>query len=206
MCTKALKPNVPIFCQHPCSQRSDNIVARRENILLSFFMFSVEPPTNVTFFCHNLHNLLKWSYNQTVPGLRFRVEIRSLERSLPAMLTEYGCSFSLVCNREDSIFVITVLITAETDAPRLFLTCSPPENMWVDPPDLHANISLGTHPSDDIMLSVTAVVGQNESDPAPADGITFSYFGDSLVEQKCEGLMATAAGSRVAESVPAAVV
>lgn len=69
------------------------IVVRCENISIFSFMFSVEPPTNVTFFCHNLKNLLQWSYGEPVPGLRFRVEIRSLERSLAALLTEYGCSF-----------------------------------------------------------------------------------------------------------------
>ncbi|XP_075906964.1 growth/differentiation factor 10b [Nelusetta ayraudi] len=35
----------------------------------------VEPPTNVTFHCHNMHNVLKWSYGEMVPGLRFRIDI-----------------------------------------------------------------------------------------------------------------------------------
>ncbi|NP_001347763.1 interferon gamma receptor 1 precursor [Takifugu rubripes] len=116
------------------------------NAFLLFLWFlptytHVEPPTNVTFFCHNLKNLLQWSYDELVPGLRFRVEIRSLE--------------------------------------------SPKEDMWVDPPALQANISLNIDPSDDNMLSVIAVVGQNESEPAPDNGITFSYSRESLVQQKC---------------------
>lgn len=93
---KCLKRNFPIFCQRILlSCFFIIIVVQCENIFFFsfFFMFSVEPPTNVTLFCHNLKNLLQWSYDEPVPGLRFRVEIRSLERSLPALLTEYGFSF-----------------------------------------------------------------------------------------------------------------
>ncbi|TNN74254.1 hypothetical protein EYF80_015497 [Liparis tanakae] len=35
----------------------------------------VAPPINVTLHCHNLHNVLKWSYTHCPPGLRFRVDI-----------------------------------------------------------------------------------------------------------------------------------
>lgn len=66
------------------------------------------------------------------------------------------------------------------------MTRSPSEDMWVDPPALHANISLPIDPSDDNMLSVVAVVGLNESEPAPEKGLTFSYSKESLVQQKCE--------------------
>lgn len=61
--------------------------------------------------------------------------------------------------------------------------------LWVDPPALHANLSLLTNPVDDNLVSVTAVVGKNESEGAPADGIQFSYVRDSLVKHKCECLV-----------------
>lgn len=49
---------------------------------LKVFVSPVEPPTNVTFHCHNLHDLLRWSYELPAPaGLRFRVNISSVERS-----------------------------------------------------------------------------------------------------------------------------
>lgn len=48
---------------------------------LNVFVSSVEPPTNVTFRCHNLEDLLQWSYEPWVEGLRFRVNILSLQRS-----------------------------------------------------------------------------------------------------------------------------
>uniref|UniRef100_A0A8C2ZRR4 Fibronectin type-III domain-containing protein n=1 Tax=Cyclopterus lumpus TaxID=8103 RepID=A0A8C2ZRR4_CYCLU len=35
----------------------------------------LEPPINVTLQCRNMHNVLKWSYTQFPPGLRFRVNI-----------------------------------------------------------------------------------------------------------------------------------
>lgn len=39
---------------------------------------TVEPPTNITFHCHNMHNILKWSYGEMVPDLRFRVDIYAI--------------------------------------------------------------------------------------------------------------------------------
>lgn len=56
---------------------------------LNVSVSSVEPPTNVTFRCHNLHDLLQWSYEPLVAGLRFRVNIFSLQRSLAERPT--GC-------------------------------------------------------------------------------------------------------------------
>lgn len=101
-----------------------------------------------------------------------------------------------------------MVITAETE-PLSFVTHSPTEDIWVDPPALHANISLTVDPSDDNMLSVVAVVGQNESEPAPDNGITFSYSRESLVQQKCKNLFVKTVGSSVVlrcRSVPAAIV
>ncbi|XP_051276106.1 interferon gamma receptor 1-like [Dicentrarchus labrax] len=100
----------------------------------------VEPPANVTLVCHNLHNVLKWSYDQFVPGLAFKVAISS--------------------------------------------TSSAPDVLWVSPPSLQADVSISDIDYD-YFLTVSAVIGQNESDPAPPDGITFSYFHGSLVGQKC---------------------
>lgn len=42
--------------------------------------------------------------------------------------------------------------------------------------------------SDDYFLAVTAVLGEEESEAAPADGITFSYYIDSPATQKCESM------------------
>ncbi|XP_028982823.1 interferon gamma receptor 1-like isoform X2 [Betta splendens] len=35
--------------------------------------------TNVTFHCHNLHNVLKWGYNQSSPGLSFNLYIGTIQ-------------------------------------------------------------------------------------------------------------------------------
>lgn len=43
--------------------------------VVSASVSAVEPPSNVTFHCHNMHNVLQWSYGEMVPGLRFRVDI-----------------------------------------------------------------------------------------------------------------------------------
>ncbi|XP_014893703.1 interferon gamma receptor 1-like isoform X1 [Poecilia latipinna] len=37
----------------------------------------VAPPTNVTLTCRNLQNILSWNYDNDVPGVRFKVSIRS---------------------------------------------------------------------------------------------------------------------------------
>lgn len=70
----------------------------------------------------------------------------------------------------------------------LNLICFPssPKMLSVHPPTLQADVSFLSHPSDAYYLTVTAVIGQNESDPAPPDGITFSYFMNSPAHQKCE--------------------
>lgn len=63
---------------------------------------------------------------------------------------------------------------------------SSPHELWVDPPALQANVSSLSDPNDDYSLDVTAVVGANESDNAPPNGIAFSYFMSSPAELKCE--------------------
>uniref|UniRef100_A0A8C9Y1A9 Uncharacterized protein n=1 Tax=Sander lucioperca TaxID=283035 RepID=A0A8C9Y1A9_SANLU len=101
-----------------------------------FLIPQVTPPTNLTFHCHNLHNNLKWSYDQLSPGLRFRIDISTLNGA--------------------------------------------PNVVWVDPPaELQADLSFLSDPSNAYYLTVTAVMGQNESVSAPHDGIIFSYFKDS---------------------------
>lgn len=134
----------------------------------------MDPPTNVTLHCHNLHDHLQWSYEPLMPGLRFRVEIRSVHRCFLLPLTQYpnSCSSLLLLWNWCISFVL--------------FTSSTPKEMWVDPPALHANISFLTDPMDDNMLTVTAVIGQNKS--KPAGGTTFSYSKVSLVKQKCECL------------------
>uniref|UniRef100_A0A3B4V434 Interferon gamma receptor 1 n=1 Tax=Seriola dumerili TaxID=41447 RepID=A0A3B4V434_SERDU len=102
---------------------------------------TVEPPTNVTLRCHNLHNILEWDYGILLPDIRFKVTIQPYSGS------------ALV--------------------------------FWVDPQELQLDISSLSDSSNSYYLEVIAVVGQNESEPAPRNGITFSYFQDSLTRQKC---------------------
>ncbi|KAM8738664.1 growth/differentiation factor 10b isoform 2-T2 [Acanthopagrus schlegelii] len=101
----------------------------------------VEPPTNVTLHCHNLLNVLKWSYGEFLPGLKFKVFVGSLS--------------------------------------------SPPQVIWVDPPNLQADVSFSSDPRNDYFINVKAVIGQDESAAAPPGGIKFSFFKGSLANQKC---------------------
>ncbi|XP_070834272.1 growth/differentiation factor 10b [Chaetodon trifascialis] len=110
-------------------------------VLLQAVAAHVEPPTDVILDCHNLHNVVKWNYDQLLPALKFRVDIGAMTR--------------------------------------------PPSVLLVDSPNLQADVSFLSDPSDDYYLTVTAVIGLNESDPAPQDGIHFSYFMDSPAHQKC---------------------
>ncbi|XP_029305484.1 growth/differentiation factor 10b [Cottoperca gobio] len=48
-------------------------------VLLQTVVAQVEPPTDVKLHCHNLHNVLKWSYDKPLPGLRFRVNVGSTD-------------------------------------------------------------------------------------------------------------------------------
>nr|XP_057915109.1 interferon gamma receptor 1-like [Doryrhamphus excisus] len=57
--------------------------------------------------------------------------------------------------------------------------------LWVEPPNLQADVSFLSDPSNDYLLTVTAVLGEDQSDPAPADGIIFSYYMDSPATQRC---------------------
>lgn len=60
------------------------------------------------------------------------------------------------------------------------------EQLLVEPPDLQAELPPLTDPGVEVYVTVTALVGGNESEPGPSeDGITFSYFKDSPVNQKC---------------------
>ncbi|XP_061767635.1 interferon gamma receptor 1-like [Nerophis ophidion] len=57
--------------------------------------------------------------------------------------------------------------------------------LWVDPPHLQTDVSFLSDPNDDYFLTVTAVLGENQSEPAPADGIVFSYYRNSQASQIC---------------------
>nr|NP_001348130.1 interferon gamma receptor 1-like precursor [Monopterus albus] len=113
-------------------------------VWLQAVLCHVEPPTNVTLHCRSKHNLLTWSYDQLMPGLRFKVFIGSTS----------GLN-------------------------------GHPSELWVDPPALQADVSFLSKSDNDYYLEVFAVVGKNESEPSPQDGISFSYFKDSLSAQKC---------------------
>lgn len=56
----------------------------------------------------------------------------------------------------------------------------------VDPPAQQVDLSFLSDPNNEFFLQVTAVIGEDESEFVPHDGITFSYFKDSLVKQKCK--------------------
>lgn len=57
--------------------------------------------------------------------------------------------------------------------------------LWVDSPSLEADVSFLSDRNDEYFLTVSAVIGENTSEPVPPDGITFSYFQGALVDQKC---------------------
>lgn len=61
-----------------------------------------------------------------------------------------------------------------------------PDEIWVKPPVQEADVSFLSDPNNEYFLQVTAVIGDNNSEPVPPDGITFSYFKDSPVNQKCK--------------------
>lgn len=68
----------------------------------------------------------------------------------------------------------------------ILLYSGEPEQLWVEPPDLQADLSFLSDPTNEFLITVTAVKGENESKPGPSEeGITFSYSRESLVEQKC---------------------
>lgn len=83
------------------------------------------------------------------------------------------CSWYIftLMNQVDGSFFTSVLRTAEV--------------MWSDPPDLQVDLSAFSDPDDYYYLTVTAVIGQNESESAPADGFTYSYYMDAATNQIC---------------------
>ncbi|XP_030234675.1 growth/differentiation factor 10b isoform X2 [Gadus morhua] len=62
---------------------------------------------------------------------------------------------------------------------------STPKPIRVDYPNLQCDLSAFSSPDNDYSVAVTAVVGLNESLPAPPNGLTFSYFHSSPSEQLC---------------------
>ncbi|KAF6716248.1 Interferon gamma receptor 1 [Oryzias melastigma] len=56
---------------------------------------------------------------------------------------------------------------------------------WVEPPKLEVNLSRLPDPEDAYWITVRAVMGQDESDPAPYDGIVFSYNKNTQESQHC---------------------
>lgn len=66
----------------------------------------------------------------------------------------------------------------------IFFRCS--NHLLVEKPPLQADVSFLSDPDESFLLHVRAVTQFNESDVSPPDGITFSYFHGSLVNQKCK--------------------
>ncbi|XP_068597403.1 interferon gamma receptor 1-like [Brachionichthys hirsutus] len=59
------------------------------------------------------------------------------------------------------------------------------DDILVEPPALHADVSFLSDPNNDYYITVSAVIGQNKSEESPSQGIIFSYFKDSQADQKC---------------------
>ncbi|XP_068575769.1 growth/differentiation factor 10b [Cebidichthys violaceus] len=88
----------------------------------------VAPPTNVTLDCHNMHNVLRWSYEQPSPGLRFRVHIGSsagnpkdIWVNPPAQLADVS---SLNDPKSDYFLDVTAVIGQNESAPSEGITFS----------------------------------------------------------------------------------
>uniref|UniRef100_A0A3Q1FZW0 Uncharacterized LOC110967655 n=1 Tax=Acanthochromis polyacanthus TaxID=80966 RepID=A0A3Q1FZW0_9TELE len=59
------------------------------------------------------------------------------------------------------------------------------ENFLVEPSDLQAELPPLIDPREEFYVTVTAVMGEEESEPSPSDGLIFTYSQESLVEKKC---------------------
>lgn len=64
---------------------------------------------------------------------------------------------------------------------------------WVEPPTLQVDLSKLSNPNfsylgfpNDYTVYVTALVGSNKSNSTPQQGISFSYYQNSLTHHKCE--------------------
>ncbi|KAM7385388.1 hypothetical protein PAMP_001474 [Pampus punctatissimus] len=101
----------------------------------------VRPPTDVVLHCSNWKNIVKWTYEQPQPGLRFKVD--------------FGSSGINKCT-------------------------SP---LWVESPNLQADVSFLSDPSSDYFLTVTAVIGHDKS--SSSKPIIFSYYQNSQASQIC---------------------
>ncbi|CAL8391479.1 unnamed protein product [Arctogadus glacialis] len=119
---------------------------------MSIFLFSlllvrpgsafVPPATNISLYCHNFINILRWDYSDHATlKPNFRVTVEGIES-----------------------------------------TPTPPR---VDYPNLQCDLSAFSSPDNDYRVTVTAVVGLNESLPAPPNSLTFSYYRSSPSEQNC---------------------
>lgn len=56
----------------------------------------------------------------------------------------------------------------------------------MEPPTLQANLSNLPDPAYEYFVTITAVIGENTSDPSPDGGFEFSYFRNSLASLICE--------------------
>lgn len=105
----------------------------------------VEPPTNVTLHCHNLDNIVEWTYSHLVPGIKFRVDIRTLFRSdintvlvglcfythylLNILLPVYNCQISKIStlNWKNIPHAVRYLYVTQSICPQL---CSCIKNIY----------------------------------------------------------------------------
>lgn len=59
------------------------------------------------------------------------------------------------------------------------------EPLWVEPPDLQADVSFLSDPINEYYVTVSAVVGDERSEASPPEGIIFSYIQASQAQYKC---------------------
>lgn len=128
-----------------------------------------------------MHNVLQWSYGDTVPGLRFRVDIYPYytQEEEAKYLSVRLSNVSHLLRRSMHLVFHTFFALA------LAALRSLTKARWVEPPSLQADLSQLL--LNDYTVSVTAVAaGGLESIEAPSDGITFSYNKNTIATYKCE--------------------
>lgn len=62
---------------------------------------------------------------------------------------------------------------------------SSPPVLWVNASARQVDLSF-LSARNEYLLGVTAVINESESESVPQNGITFTYFKDSFVDQKCK--------------------
>lgn len=107
-----------------------------------------------------------------------------------APITQAFTLIDLICSLQAQVqkmlqLFISVFAFEQSFSSILCLPSDPVEQ-WVEPPTLQADLSHLPDPSYDYSVNVTAVIGENISDPSPEDPLDFSYYWSSSASQICE--------------------